>query len=55
MLFRSETEAAIAKADADMAAASSDYTKAQEIFEQKTALEEKLETLYASWEELHEG
>ncbi len=50
-----ETEAAIAKADADMAAASSDYTKAQEIFEQKTALEEKLETLYASWEELHEG
>lgn len=50
-----ETEAAIAKADADMAAASSDYTKAQEIFEQKTALEEKLETLYAAWEELHES
>ena len=50
-----ETEAAIAKADTDMAAASSDYTKAQEIFEQKTALEEKLETLYAAWEELHES
>ncbi len=50
-----ETEAAIARADADMAAASSDYTRAQEIFEQKTALEEKLETLYAAWEELHEN
>lgn len=50
-----ETEAAIARADTDMAAASSDYTKAQEIFEQKTALEEKLETLYAAWEELHES
>lgn len=50
-----ETEAAIAKADADMAEASSDYAKAQEIFEQKTALEERLETLYAEWEELHEG
>lgn len=50
-----ETEAAIAKADADMAAASSDYARAQEIFEEKAALEEKLETLYAAWEELHEG
>lgn len=48
-----ETEAAIANADAEMAAASSDYTKAQEIFEEKALLEEKLETLYAQWEELH--
>lgn len=47
-----ETESAIAKADEDMIAASTDYTKAQEIFEEKTKLEEKLELLYAQWEEL---
>ncbi|WMI81327.1 ABC-F family ATP-binding cassette domain-containing protein [Anaerotignum sp. MB30-C6] len=47
-----ETEGAIAKADEDMAAASADYAKAQEIFEEKTILEEKLELLYSQWEEL---
>ena len=36
-----------------MAAASSDYAKAQEIFEEKTKLEEKLEELYEEWEGLH--
>ncbi len=47
-----ETEGAIQKADEDMAAASADYTKAQQIFEEKTKLEEKLELLYSQWEEL---
>ena len=48
-----ETEAAIAKADEDMAAASADYTLAQTLFEEKTQLEAKLEGLYTQWEELH--
>lgn len=47
-----ETEAAIAKADDDMAAASTDYTKAQKIFEEKTKLEERLEELFQEWENL---
>ena len=47
-----ETETAIAKADDNMALASTDYTKAQQIFEEKIKLEEKLELLYAQWEEL---
>ncbi len=47
-----ETEAAIAQADEDMAACGTDYAKAQEIFEEKTKLEEKLEELYTEWEEL---
>ncbi len=47
-----ETEAAIAKADEDMALASTNYTKAQEIFEKKTKLEEQLELLFGQWEEL---
>ena len=47
-----ETEGAIAKADEDMALASTDYSKAQQIFEEKGKLEEKLELLYAQWEEL---
>lgn len=48
-----KTETAIAKADLDMVAASTDYTKAQEIFEEKTKLEQTLEQLYAQWEDLH--
>ena len=47
-----DTEAAIIKADEDMALASTDYTKAQQIFEEKTKLEEQLEQFYAQWEEL---
>lgn len=47
-----ETEEAIAKADENMALASADYSKAQKIFEEKTKLEEKLELLFAQWEEL---
>ncbi|MDD3393554.1 MAG: ABC transporter ATP-binding protein [Clostridia bacterium] len=47
-----ETETGIAKADEDMAAAGTNYTKAQQIFEEKAKLEEKLELLYAQWEEL---
>ncbi|MFI3174937.1 MAG: ABC-F family ATP-binding cassette domain-containing protein [Bacillota bacterium] len=47
-----EVETAIAKADADMVALSSDYAKAQEVFEEKTKLEERLEVLYETWEEL---
>ena len=49
-----ETEAAIAAADEAMAACATDYAKAQEIYGEKTALEEKLEGLYAEWEALHE-
>jgi len=47
-----ETESAIVKADEAMANASTDYTKAQQIFEEKTKLEEHLELLFAQWEEL---
>lgn len=47
-----ETETAIAKADEDMITLSSDYNKAQEIFVEKSKLEEKLEKLYEEWEEL---
>lgn len=50
-----ETEAAIAKADEGMAACGTDYSKANEIFAEKTKLEEKLEGLYEEWEGLHEG
>ncbi len=32
--------------------ASSDFNKAQELFEQKTILEQSLEELYQKWEEL---
>ena len=46
------TEAAITKADEDMIVLSSDYSKAQEIFEEKTRLEGHLEELYTQWEEL---
>ncbi len=49
-----ETEAAIAAADEAMAACATDYAKAQEIYAEKTALEEKLEGFYAEWEALHE-
>lgn len=49
-----ETEAAIAAADEAMAACATDYAKAQEIYGEKTALEERLEGLYAEWEALHE-
>lgn len=48
-----ETEAAIAKADEDMAACGTDYSKANDIFAEKTKLEEKLEKLFEEWEELH--
>ena len=48
-----ETEAAIARADEDMVACGTDYSKAQSIFDEKTKLEEKLEKLYEDWEELH--
>ena len=48
-----ETENAIAKADEDMAACGTDFSKANEIFSEKTKLEEKLETLFEEWEELH--
>ncbi len=47
-----EVETAIAKADEDMVLLSSDYAKAQEIFEEKTKLEERLESLYETWESL---
>ena len=47
-----ELENAIAKADADMAEAATDYEKSQRIFEEKTKLEEKLEVLYETWEEI---
>ena len=47
-----ETEAAICSADQEMAALSTDYTKAQEIFQNKTLLESKLEDLYSQWESL---
>lgn len=47
-----ETETGIAKADEDMAAAGTNYTKAQQIFEEKAKLEEKLELLYSQWEAL---
>lgn len=50
-----DTEAAIAQADMDMAACGTDYSKAQDIFAEKTKLEEKLEGLYTEWEALHEG
>ena len=50
-----DTEAAIAQADEDMAACGTDYSKAQDIFAEKTKLEEKLEGLYVEWETLHEG
>lgn len=48
-----ETETAITKADEDMAACGTDYSKANDIFAEKTKLEEKLELLYAEWEELN--
>lgn len=48
-----ETEAAIQKADEDMAACGTDYSKANDIFAEKTKLEEKLELLYEEWEELN--
>ena len=48
-----ETETAIGKADEDMAACGTDFNKANEIFADKTKLEEKLEKLYAEWEELN--
>ncbi|WP_405726726.1 ABC-F family ATP-binding cassette domain-containing protein [Anaerotignum sp.] len=48
-----ETENAIAKADEDMAACGTDFSKANEIFAEKTKLEEKLETLFEEWEKLH--
>ena len=48
-----ETENAIAKADEDMAACGTDFSKANEIFAEKTKLEEKLEALFEEWEELH--
>ncbi len=48
-----ETETAISKADEDMAACGTDFNKANEIFAEKTKLEEKLEKLYAEWEELN--
>ena len=44
---------AIAKADEDMAACGTDFSKANEIFAEKTKLEEKLEALFEEWEELH--
>ena len=48
-----ETEQAIQQADEDMAACGTDYSKANEIFAEKTKLEEKLETLYEKWEDLN--
>ena len=36
-----------------MAACGTDYSKANEIFAEKTKLEEKLEGLYEEWEELN--
>ncbi len=50
-----ETESAIAEKDAAMAEASADYALAQTLFEEKQALEAKLETLYAQWEEAQES
>ncbi len=41
-----ETEAAIAQADEDMAACGTDYGKANEIYAEKTKLEERLEALF---------
>ena len=48
-----ETEAMIAQADEDMAACGTDYGKANEIYAEKTKLEERLEALFAEWEELN--
>ena len=48
-----ETEAAIAQADEDMAACGTDYGKANEIYAEKTKLEERLEALFAEWEDLN--
>ena len=48
-----ETENAITQADEDMAACGTDYSKANEIYAEKTKLEEKLEELFAEWEELN--
>lgn len=47
-----ETEDKIASLDAEMAEHSTDYTKAQELFAQRQALEETLEELYQQWEEM---
>ena len=41
------------KADEDMAACGTDFSKANDIFAEKTRLEEKLEKLFEEWEELH--
>lgn len=43
----------IAQADEDMAACGTDYGKANEIYAEKTKLEERLEALFAEWEELN--
>jgi len=37
-----------------MAACGTDFNKANEIFAEKTKLEEKLEKLFEEWEELHQ-
>lgn len=47
-----ETEEKIAALDTQMAENSADYTKAQELFTQRQALEQTLEDLYQQWEEM---
>lgn len=47
-----ETEEKIAALDTQMAENSADYTKAQELFTQRQALEQTLEDLYQQWEEI---
>ena len=51
--FKKVAEAMIAQADEDMAACGTDYGKANEIYAEKTKLEERLEALFAEWEELN--
>ena len=46
-----ETETTIAALDEEMAAAAADFNRAQQLYEEKTALEEKLEQLMEAWEE----
>ena len=46
-----ETETTIAALDEEMAAAAADFNRAQQLYEEKTALEEKLERLMEAWEE----
>ena len=47
-----QTEIKIKELDTMLFEIHADFSKAQELFEQKTQLEEQLEQLYKKWEEL---